>query len=176
MIVELKSHKTAHHTGSNAVSSRPTCAFQNWGFLMTSISEFMTQDHRHCDDIYTAAEEKVAAGQWDEATQSWSRYRDALERHLTREENILFPAFESQTGMTQGPTAVMRMEHEQMRAIVAQMDDAIQAEDSNTFLGLAETLMILTQQHNMKEEQVLYPMSDQALGDPETLIRKMQEG
>ena len=143
---------------------------------MTSISEFMTQDHRHCDDSYAAAEEKVASGQWDEAIRSWSMYCEALERHLGREENILFPAFESQTGMSQGPTAVMRLEHEQMRAIVAQMDDAIRAEDSNTFLGLAETLMILTQPHNMKEEQVLYPMSDQALVDPESLVRQMQEG
>lgn len=143
---------------------------------MTSISEFMTQDHRHCDASYAAAEEKVAVGHWDEAGQRWSVFRDVLETHLKREEEILFPAFESQTGMTQGPTAVMRMEHEQMRSIVSQMSDAILAEDSNTFLGLADTLMILTQQHNMKEEQILYPMSDQVLGEPEMLIGRMQDG
>lgn len=143
---------------------------------MTSIVDFMTQDHRHSDEIYAAAEEKVAAGQWDEAAQSWKIFRNALETHLNREEGFLFPAFEAQTGNTQGPTAVMRMEHEQMRSLVSAMDEAIVATDADSFLGLAETLMILTQQHNMKEEQILYPMSDQVLGDPDMLIKQMQEG
>jgi len=142
---------------------------------MTSIVEFMTQDHRHCDDGYAAAEEKVAAGQWDEAAKSWTSYCEALETHLDREESILFPAFEAQTGNTQGPTAVMRMEHEQMRSIVSEMNGAMTARDADTFLGLAETLMILTQQHNMKEEQVLYPMSDQMLNAPDMLVKQMQE-
>jgi iron-sulfur cluster repair protein YtfE (RIC family) len=143
--------------------------------MMTSISDFMTQDHRHCDDSYAAAEEKVAAGSWDEAAQSWTIFRNALETHLSREEGILFPAFEKQTGNTQGPTAVMRMEHEQIRSLVSEMNEAIVAKDADSFLGLAETLMILTQQHNMKEEQILYPMSDQVLGDADMLIRQMQE-
>jgi iron-sulfur cluster repair protein YtfE (RIC family) len=29
---------------------------------------------------------------------------------------------------------------------------------------LSETLMMIMQQHNMKEEQMLYPMMDQTLG------------
>ena len=142
---------------------------------MTSILDFMTQDHRHCDASYAVAEEKVAAGRWDEAGQSWTTYRNALETHLNREEGLLFPAFEAQTGNTQGPTAVMRMEHEQMRSLVSEMDEAIVAKDADSFLGLAETLMILTQQHNMKEEQILYPMIDQMLGDPDGLIKQMQD-
>ncbi len=142
---------------------------------MTSILAFMTQDHRHCDDSYAVAEENVAAGRWDEAGQSWTVFRNVLETHLNREEGVLFPAFEAQTGNTQGPTAVMRMEHEQMRSLVSEMDEAVVARDADSFLGLAETLMILIQQHNMKEEQILYPMSEQVLCDPDTLIKQMQE-
>ena len=142
---------------------------------MPSIVEFMTRDHRHCDDSYAAAEEDVAAGRWDDAAQKWTAFRHAFDTHLAREEDILFPAFEAQTGNTQGPTAVMRMEHEQMRSVVAEMNDAFAGKDSDTFLGLAETLMILTQQHNMKEEQILYPMSDQVLGASESVIRQLQE-
>ena len=140
---------------------------------MTSILDFMTQGHRHCDDSYAAAEEKVAAGRWDEAGPSWTIFVNALETHLNREEGVLFPAFEAKTGNSQGPTAMMRMEHEQMRSLVSEMDEAIVARDADTFLGLAETLMILTQQHNMKEEQILYPMIDQVVGDPDKLIEQM---
>ena len=142
---------------------------------MTSISEFMTQDHRHCDDRYARVEEQVAAGQWDEAGQSWSEFRNDFDTHVKREEDCLFPAFEAKTGNTEGPTAVMRMEHEQMRALISEMDAAMTARDADSFLGLAETLMILTQQHNMKEEQILYPMSDQVLADPDTLIEQMKK-
>lgn len=142
---------------------------------MTSIVDFLTQDHRHCDDSYAAAEEKVAAGQWEEAGQSWAKYRSALETHLNREEGCLFPAFEAQTGNTQGPTAVMKMEHEQIRSLVSEMDEAIAARNTDSFLGLAETLMILVQQHNMKEEQILYPMSDQVLSAPDGLIEQMKK-
>ena len=41
----------------------------------------------------------------------------------------------------------------------------------------AETLLIMTQQHNMKEENILYPMCDQHLADvSEALIGRLQEG
>ena len=33
------------------------------------------------------------------------------------------------------------------------------------YLGIADTLLILMQQHNMKEEQMLYNMMDQHLTD-----------
>ena len=36
--------------------------------------------------------------------------------------------------------------------------------------------MILTQQHNMKEEQILYPMSDQNLPSEEVVERMSQLG
>lgn len=142
---------------------------------MTSISNFMTQDHRLCDDGYAAAEEMVAAGQWDEADGNWTRFRNDMDAHFRKEEDCLFPAFEARTGNTQGPTAVMRMEHEQMRSLISEMNEAIAARNADTFLGLAETLMILTQQHNMKEEQILYPMSDQVLDNAEALIEQMQK-
>ena len=58
---------------------------------------------------------------------------------------------------------VMRGEHEQMRALVSQANDALAVRDKGQFLGLAETLMMLTQQHNMKEENILYPMMDQCI-------------
>ena len=79
------------------------------------------------------------------------------------EEMILFPQFEQASGMTQGPTQVMVMEHEQMRELLSRMANALQEKDNDKFFGLSETLMILMQQHNMKEEQMLYTMAQQHL-------------
>ena len=36
-------------------------------------------------------------------------------QHFCAEEQVLFPAFEEQTGMLTGPTQVMRSEHMQLR-------------------------------------------------------------
>ena len=54
-----------------------------------------------------------------------------------------------------GPTRMMRMEHEQMRQLFSELAEALENRDKDGYLGLSETLMILMQQHNMKEEQVL---------------------
>ena len=73
--------------------------------------------------------------------------------------------------MTQGPTQVMRGEHAEMRATLAQLRAALASRDLDEFGGEAETLLIMMQQHNMKEENILYPMCDMRLGaDRDTLV------
>ncbi len=122
------------------------------------------QHHKHCDELFAGAEEACANGNWEAGEKVFALLLDQLETHFTSEEEILFPAFESATGMTSGPTEVMRGEHRQMRDLLAQMQGALTARDGDTFGGAAETLLILMQQHNMKEENILYPMCDNALG------------
>lgn len=130
---------------------------------MSSISEYLTDEHHHCDDLFAQAEEDADRGNWTEAEVSFARFRQSTETHFDMEEKVLFPAFESATGMTLGPTQVMRMEHVQMRDVLAQMAQAAAQHDQDQYLGLSETLLMLMQQHNLKEEQILYRMADQTL-------------
>jgi hemerythrin-like domain-containing protein len=70
----------------------------------------------------------------------------------------------------------MRQEHQQMSILMDQMKDAFAARDQTKFLSLSDTWMMLTQQHNMKEEEVLYPMMDDLLAqDGAALINQAQE-
>ncbi|HHH40139.1 MAG TPA: hemerythrin domain-containing protein [Sedimenticola sp.] len=131
---------------------------------MSSITETMTADHRHCDEIFARAEELVANRDWEQATTRYGEFRDAMEHHFSMEEEALFPRFEARVGNAMGPTQVMRMEHIQMRKLFDDMGEAVQQQDRDRYLGLSETLMMLMQQHNMKEEQMLYPMTDQVFG------------
>lgn len=142
---------------------------------MSNIREFMTGQHRHCDAIYTRAEAAADEGDWETAASEAEAFFDEMEKHLRNEEDILFPAFEKKTGMTMGPTAVMRHEHQQMRDLFAQMKEGLAQKNGEQFLGAGETLFMLIQQHNMKEEGVLYPMTDSNLGDQsDQLIAEMQ--
>lgn len=130
---------------------------------MPTIAELLTRDHRDCDHDFARAEALVGEGRWDEATQALSTLSAVLEAHFDAEEQTLFPRFEAVTGISHGPTAMMRIEHAEMRAALERMHAALAGRDGDDFAGEAETLLILMQQHNMKEENILYPMCDAQL-------------
>lgn len=143
---------------------------------MTTIAEYMTGAHRQCDEILATLEVAVNEGDWEKAEQLTSKFLETIEQHLKMEEEVLFPAFEQKTGMVGGPTVVMRAEHQQMRELFAQLQWALDEKESEDFLDTTETLLILMQQHNMKEEGMLYPMSDEQLGtDAEQVLTQMQQ-
>ena len=130
---------------------------------MASIRHFMTDDHRRCDDFFAAVEQVVAQGKLPAGLAAFEHFSAAVLAHFDAEEKTLFPAFERATGMMGGPTQVMRMEHAQMRDLMATAVESLRAGEVEDYLGQAETLLIMMQQHNMKEENILYPMCDQHL-------------
>lgn len=130
---------------------------------MTTIRSFMTEDHRRCDDLFAEAEQAVSKGNLDLALVAFGHFRSAMLAHFDSEEKTLFPTFEAKTGMRMGPTQVMRMEHEQLRGLMDDAINALKTANVEDYLGQADTLVIMMQQHNMKEENMLYPMCDQHL-------------
>ncbi|PKO38671.1 MAG: hemerythrin [Betaproteobacteria bacterium HGW-Betaproteobacteria-6] len=130
---------------------------------MTTIRSFMTEDHRRCDDLFAEAEQAVSKGNLELALVAFGHFRSAMLAHFDSEEKTLFPTFEAKTGMSQGPTQVMRMEHEQLRGLMDDAINALKTANAEEYLGQADTLVIMMQQHNMKEENMLYPMCDQHL-------------
>jgi len=143
--------------------------------MTQSISAFMTEDHRSCDEEFAQMEISLSKDNWDEAKNKFDTFTQNLEHHFNMEEAVMFPRFETKTGMMGGPTAMMRMEHEQMRNVLGQMENDLKVKDKNHFFGLSESLMMLMQQHNMKEEQMLYAMVDSHLGEEsEVIINEMQ--
>lgn len=127
------------------------------------ISNYLRTEHRECDTYFAKAEEAVAHGNWEDAVNEFETFAHETLQHFKKEEEELFPAFEAQTGQTQGPTMVMRYEHEQVRGLIGKMAHALDDKDKDAYLSLAESMMILLQQHNMKEEQMLYAMCDRML-------------
>lgn len=143
---------------------------------MSTIQDTMTADHRHCDEFFTQAEKAAQIGDWAGASAAFEQFDAAVRVHFDTEETLLFPAFEEQTGMRMGPTEVMRGEHKQMRALLDAARTALAARDEDDFSGYGETLLIMMQQHNVKEENVLYPMCDQHLaGQRSELLASMQQ-
>lgn len=131
---------------------------------MTTLHDYLAAEHRACDAHYLEAERHILDRDWEAASDAFGRFACALEQHLQGEEALLFPAVERLMGSGAGPTAVMRMEHGHIRLLVQRMADAIDAHDANACFDHADSLRILMHQHNLKEENVLYPTALHLLG------------
>ena len=127
------------------------------------ISSYMRSEHRECDELFASAEKSVIDGDFEQAERQFLLFADDTLRHFKREEDSLFPTFERISGSTEGPTRIMRHEHEQVRGLIGKMAGAVEKKDSDAYLSMAESMMILLQQHNMKEEQMLYAMCDRMI-------------
>ena len=140
-----------------------------------SINDHMISDHKRCDLFYLEAEQAVFDGDWGNARQAYQKFCESIEQHFTMEEKVLFPEFEQAQGSEMGPTQVMKYEHEQMRGLIDSTQKALDTEDKSEFLAEAETLLMFMQQHNAKEEMMLYPLADQILAPQgEQVISRMQ--
>jgi hemerythrin-like domain-containing protein len=139
--------------------------------ISTGLAGFFTQDHHDCDARWADVEELLDTEDIDTARPAWQKYETSMRRHFAMEEEVLFPAFDARSGMGGGgPVAMMKMEHQQMRGLLDQIGDAIEAGDSQEALDVGDTLLMLIQQHNVKEEGMLYPMAENILAGDWSLM------
>jgi iron-sulfur cluster repair protein YtfE (RIC family) len=126
----------------------------------------MTHDHRACDDLWIAVENAAGEEDLTKTRAAFEAFDAALRHHLAFEEQTLFPAIDAAIGSQgMGPTGVMRSEHEQMRRMLGTMATALAAGDLGGVLDHGDTLLMLLQQHNSKEESVLYPIADARIAE-----------
>ena len=142
---------------------------------MNTIKPVMERHHEHCDMLFADAEHAADEGDWQACGAQLARFIDAMETHFRAEEELLFPAFEQSTGMSGGPTEVMRTEHRQMRDLFASLTAAVATTSGDDYFGASDTLAILMEQHNRKEEGILYPMCDDRIDDRERLAGQLQQ-
>lgn len=142
------------------------------------VTEYLQADHRRLDDIVLEVRNLVGAGAFAEAGANFAEFSCGLGRHIEVEEQILFPLFEQMTGMTgAGPTFVMRSEHVGIRQLMDDTAAALEAADDARAGSSLDGMMEVLGSHNMKEERILYPMTDQAIGDDgarDELVKRLQ--
>ena len=106
---------------------------------------------------------------WRWTLEFFSQFADRCHHH--KEEELLFPALE-QCGFSpqEGPTAVMRQEHQLGRRWIQAMRDALPnaADDPQkrrALLDAAVGYLYLLREHIQKEDHCLFPMARQALSE-----------
>ena len=131
--------------------------------MITAITDSFTRDHQHCDRLLALAEASVGGADWAAIGAATAALVAAMDRHFALEEDVVFPALAQVFLVAENPIEIMCSEHAQMRQLFGDLGDAVRACDKTGVLGILETLHFSVQQHNYKEEGVIYPMADGAL-------------
>ncbi len=140
-----------------------------------TIQAFLGEDHRRCDALIGEAEGAALAGDLARTQALFEVLNLSMRRHFAMEEEGVFPDFDARSAMAAaGPTEVMRSEHEQMRSLLDLMAAHLSSQDLEGYGAVSETMTILMEQHNIKEEQMLYPMVDELFGpEAETYVKRL---
>ncbi|HEY4621279.1 MAG TPA: hemerythrin domain-containing protein [Gaiellaceae bacterium] len=106
----------------------------------------------------------------EEARTKAAELAAGLATHARIEDDLLFVALEGPLGPNGGPLAVMREEHAEVEGTLERLTrvDDVQEADA-----LASHLASVAREHFAKEEQVLFPMAEQLLG--EQVLRDLGE-
>jgi uncharacterized protein (DUF2249 family) len=144
---------------------------------LRDVAEALAWDHDRLDRLEATAFARLESGDVDGAREAWDTMVTGLRRHIRFEEEILFPAFMEATGLPleAGPVAVMLEEHREIEALLEMLSEALGG-DQAAVLALQARLHGVLGPHNAKEEQVLYPMTDQNLGpiERDALVTRIQ--
>jgi len=139
------------------------------------ISELLSQDHRAGDSHFADLEKALQKTDWPRAIEALESFAVATLHHFRLEEEILFPDLEDTMKQHGGPTEVMRLEHGEIRQLIDELRRAVADHDMQAITGTSDILNILLQQHNTKEEQILYPLIDRLLREKsDELLRRLK--
>ncbi len=154
-------------------------------------TEVLMREHRiieqvlNCLEVLAHRAEAEATLDTEAAAQAIDFFRTFADRcHHGKEETHLFPMMEAKGFSPEaGPTAVMRIEHDQGRSHVRAMDEAVgnlgrdAASARQQFITHARDFVQLLREHIQKEDTCLFPMADQALDatDQQTLTTSFEK-
>ena len=141
-------------------------------------TDVLKQDHRVIERVL-AVLERLTEPSSSASVETWEKAIDFIRNfadqcHHLKEEKILFPALE-QHGIPRegGPIGMMLVEHEEARAYVREMVQALAQggkapEVAKTILTEnARAYLHLLREHIRKEDEVLFQMVDEALSPEE---------
>lgn len=129
---------------------------------------------RECDAIDSGKELDKAF--FEKAIDFIRNYADKF--HHAKEEDILFKELcKDDVQMRCNPVEQMLYEHDTGRKFVKGMEEAVKNNDKEKAVENARNYAHLIQEHIYKEDNILYPMADQALDEDvqKTIVRRFME-
>jgi hemerythrin-like domain-containing protein len=141
-------------------------------------TQILSDEHRVIErtlDVLEKLTRRPAAGSlsdWSKALDFFRHFADQC--HHYKEEKVLFPAMEEH-GIPRegGPIGMMLLEHEQGRAHVRSMGEAVEqlqaghGAATEALLSHARAYVTLLREHIQKEDDILFRMADEIIPEHE---------
>ncbi len=155
--------------------------------ITTKTSKILAEEHQNILKVIDALEKECdAIGSGKEINKEFFKkaidfirnYADKF--HHAKEEDILFKEFceFSEKGEVHcNPTEQMLIEHDQGRGFVKGMETRLNENDKIKVVRNARAYAELLKDHIYKEDNILYPMADEALNTKiqESMLKKFEE-
>ena len=120
----------------------------------TSIMTFFEGDHIRLDQLFSDYLKWKSEASF-KAREYFERFKSGLQQHISWEEEILFPIFQTKTDMD-GPIQILKMEHRQISFLLEALHEKLKKSDRNTETEEYRLLSVLGE-HNLKEEMIVFP-------------------
>ena len=136
---------------------------------MSPITDYLHADHDRLNVLLNDFLDYLTTD-FDQAKKCFVDYKQELEQHMIWEEKILFPHFKAYLALIHGPIHTMRNDHNEIRQALVDIEQQIadytgeKEFDENLHIFRLERLLL---DHNLKEEQILYPKLDSLLTEKE---------
>ncbi len=128
-----------------------------------TITDLLFGEHGVFYAMFNHIEERLEEASLDEIQILTAILTSSLESHAQLEDDALFKVLEPHIGVM-GPIGVMRMEHDE---IVKSLVAILQQTDRDAAAKLMRHAIEVARSHFSKEENILFPMAVNVLGEDE---------
>ena len=130
------------------------------------ITELLSADHERLKQLLEHVRSAVRCVAWANARGLFRTFAADFRRHMRLEETLVFPLFAVRVKIV-GPIRVMNDEHRRLEALIEMLVGLLDREEGAAFTGAFDELTNLIAVHNIKEERIVFPKTDDLLSDTE---------
>ena len=133
--------------------------------------EELRSDHQKILESFDGLEKSISKNPlvYEEIGEFLEFTKNFSEPHHKKEEKVLFPALEKKGIPNEGgPIGMMLFEHETKRSHIKKIDEGFKEKNGEKILLNAKAAISLMREHIEKENNILYPMAEEAF-TPEEL-------
>lgn len=143
---------------------------------MRSATKVLSDEHKNILKMIELLQAKVSGWNKEDVRKAIEFIRNYADKfHHAKEEDILFKEFGKSENIHCNPVEQMLFEHEQGRGFVKAIEEANEAGDKRKLEENAKNYAELLQQHIFKEDNILYPMTEDAIKDKKAMINQFKK-
>ncbi len=142
---------------------------------MSESYDWLIHDHSEFESLLYEFTDAVEQEAWARANELFKQLIAGLKAHMAMEEEVLYPAYESNQNLPQEPVVALRDEHDNIVRLVRDLAQVIKNRDSEHTLQSVLPLEQALISHHEKEEDIFLPMAGRfLLPQKDDIVRQLQ--